>query len=78
MKAAGKHKLTRKHLGSSVPRQNGFTRVFRQFKLDRSFGLALDHENAFPNAVVLNKVRHGQVDEITAAQLAVDGDVEQS
>lgn len=53
-------------------------RIFRQFKLDWSLGRALDHGNAFPNPVVLYKVRHGQLHEITSAELAIDGDIKQS
>ena len=34
--------------------------------------------NAFPNAIIFHQVRNGEFDQITAAWLAVNGDVEQS
>lgn len=78
MEAAGKHSPTRKHFGRFDPCQDGFTRVFRQYKLDRSLGFALDDRYAFPDAVVFDEIGNGQLDQITATQLAVDGDVEQN
>ena len=78
MEPAWEHEWTRKHLVGFDPREDGFARIFSQFKLHRSLGLALDHRNALPNAVVFYQVRNGQFHEIAAAQLAVDGHVEQS
>jgi len=77
MEPAWEHEPTRKHLRRFDPSQDGIARVFCQFKLHRPLGLALDHRNAFSHSIILYQVRHGQFDEITAAQLAIDRDVEQ-
>jgi len=39
--------------------------------------MELDDGHAFCHNVILYQVSHGQLNEITATQLAVDGDVEQ-
>lgn len=78
MEPAGEDKAAGKHLGRFDPRQDGIACVFGQFKLHRSLGLALDHRNALWHAIIFYPVRHRQSGKITAAQLAIDGDLEQS
>lgn len=77
VKSARKHETTCEHFGRLDPLEDGFTSVFRQFELNRLFGLSLDHGNTFPYLVILHQVAHLKFDQMAAAQLAVDGDVEQ-
>ena len=78
VETAREHKPAREHLGRFDPGQHSLTRVFRQLELDWSLGFALDNGNAFSHAIIFDQVRHGQFDQIAAAQLTIYGDVEQS
>ena len=78
MEPAREHEWARKHLGWLDPGQDGFARISRQFELDWSLGLALDDRYALSDAAIFDKVGHRQFDQIIAAQLAVNSDVEQS
>ena len=78
VKATWEHITAREHLWGFDPGQYRLTCVFRQFKLNRSLRLTLDNGNTLPNTIIFHEISHTQFDEITTAQLAVDGDVEQS
>ena len=75
---ARKHELARKHLGRVDPRQDGVACVFRQLKLDGFLCFALDDRNPYTHAIIFYQVDNREFDKIATAQLAVDGDVEQS
>lgn len=77
VKPTWEHEPAREHLGCLAPRQDGFSRIFRQFELNRSLCLALDHRHTFANVIILHEIRHREFDEITSTQLAVYSDVEQ-
>lgn len=48
-----------------------------QLELDRTLGLLLDHNGAVTDASAGNYIANPNLDHITAAQLAIDGEVEQ-
>ncbi len=56
-----------KHFWRFYPYQHSFSRVFRQFELNRSLGFALDHRNTFTDAIVFDKIGHSEFDQIAAA-----------
>ena len=77
VEAAGEHETAREHLRRSDPDQYRLTCIFCELELHAPLGLALDHRNSFSHTVILHKVAHLKFDQITAAQFAVDRDVEQ-
>ncbi|SHG82405.1 hypothetical protein SAMN05443551_0706 [Marivita hallyeonensis] len=78
MKPTWEHEPVGKHLWRLDPIQHGLSRVFRQFELNWSLGLALDHRNTLSETIILHKIRHGKFDQIAAAQFAMNCDVEES
>ena len=77
MEPAGKHEPACKHIGRFDPGQDGFTRVFRNCELNRSLSLALDHRNPLTYPIIFDQICNDEFAQIAAAQLDVDGDVEQ-
>jgi transcriptional regulator with XRE-family HTH domain len=77
METARKKKTAPEHLRTANPIPQRIARVFRDFELHGSIGLALDDRNTFTDPVIGNEINDFQTDEITAAQFAVDREVEQ-
>lgn len=65
------------HLGPRHPGRDRSTGVLRDFELNGALRLALDDGDAFADLIADNEVGDPETDEVTAAQLAVDGQVEQ-
>lgn len=65
------------HLSAANPIPDGIARVFRDFKLHRSAGLALDDRDTIAHSVSDNEINDLQPDQITGSQLAVYRQVEQ-
>lgn len=65
------------HFRTANPTPQRIARVFGDFKLHRSIGLALDDRNTFRDPVIGHEINNFQTDEIIASQFAVDLEVEQ-
>ena len=59
------------------PGRDRVPRLHGQFKLNRPLGLLLHDDRAAGYLTALDHVVHAQPDQIAAAQLAVDGEVEE-
>src|SRR5918999_3258609 len=60
------------------PGKNGLPGLFRDLELHRAVGFLLHDDRSGRHPITLRHVANPQPDEITAAQLAVDGQVEKS
>ena len=78
MKTAGKKELAFNHLWRHDPVGHCLSRVFRQLKLHGLVRFALDDRHSFTNSIVPEKAGDPKSDQVAAAQLAIDSDVEQS
>ncbi len=60
------------------PGKNGLPGLFRDLELHRAVGFLLHDDRSGRHPIALRHIANPQPDEITAAQLAVDGQVEKS
>lgn len=77
METTWEHEATGDHFRRVDPCDNCLSPVFSEFKLNRSFGFALDHRNSFSYAVIFDEIGHRKLDQIASTQFAVDSDIEQ-
>lgn len=77
VKAARKEERTADHLGPRDPVRDRETGVFRDFELNGPLCLALNDRCAFSSAITDDEICDLQPDQVTAAKLAVDGEIEQ-
>jgi len=64
-------------MGARDPRVDSVPRLLREFELHRPLALLLHHNRAAGDVTPLDHIVDAKRDQITAAQLAVDGKVEQ-
>ena len=70
--------LLRPQAGLLEPCSNGAPGWLGQFKLYGSLGLLLNNQRPWQYLIAVSNVANFQTDEVAAAQLAIDGQVEQS
>ncbi len=76
VEAAWKEKRAPVHLRAPYPSPDRFARVFRHLELHRPVCLALYDRHAVAHPVSADKIGDLQSDEVTAAQLAIDRQIE--
>jgi len=74
---AWKEEPAARHGGRGDPLENGLSGVLGHFELDGSSGLALDDRYAVADGAAHHEVTDFEADEVTAAQLAVDRQIEE-
>lgn len=72
---AGKSVIIQAAPSTPQPSQNAGTCWFKQFELYRTSSLSLNDDNSRPHLLAADKLTDLQFDDVTTAQLAVDGAV---
>ena len=75
--AAREHVVAQVAATPFQPRDQRLARRLHQLELDRPFGFLLHYNRAVPDASACHDVTDANLDRVAAAQLAVDGEVEQ-
>jgi hypothetical protein len=73
---AGEHEVIERTTPAFQPRQEAGASGFEELELHRPLGLSLDDDGPRTDVAAADKLANSQLDDVAAAQLAVDGKVE--